>query len=130
LFKLERDFDRDRADVLRLARAGYLDRGVLNSRYLEEVRPYLLNKNEWHGQTLELPDCNDRCTEFQLAQGSQVTRGPQKITRNGRMVVSAEGRERKTKRIGTLAEYFASSPLRASGLKVERSKDKLRSADL
>jgi hypothetical protein len=36
----------------------------------------------------------------------------------------------KTKRMGTLAEFFASSPLRASGLKVKRSKEKLRSADL
>jgi hypothetical protein len=62
-----------------------------------------------------------------------VTRGPQKITRNGRktvVVVSAEERERGTKRMGTLAEFFASSPLRASGLKVKRSKDKLRSTDL
>jgi PHD/YefM family antitoxin component YafN of YafNO toxin-antitoxin module len=62
-----------------------------------------------------------------------VTRGPQKITRNGRkavVVVSAEEWERKTKRMGTLAEFFAGSPLRASGLKVKRSKDKLRSADL
>src|SRR5262245_16535947 len=59
--------------------------------------------------------------------------GPQTITRNGRktvVVVSAEEWERKTKRVGTLAEFFASSPLRDSGLKVKRSKDKLRSPDL
>jgi hypothetical protein len=62
-----------------------------------------------------------------------VTRGPQKITRNGReavVVVAAKQWERKTKRMGTLAEFFGSSPLRASGLKVKRSKDKLRSANL
>ena len=62
-----------------------------------------------------------------------MTRGPQNIIRNGRkavVVVSAEEWERKTKRMGTLAEFFANSPLRASGLKVKRSKDKLRSADL
>jgi len=46
------------------------------------------------------------------------------------VVVSADEWERKTKRVGTLAEFFASSPLRGSGLKVKRSKDKLRSSDL
>ncbi len=54
LSKLERNSDRDREDVLRLARAGYIDRDVLKARYFEEVRPYLLNKHEWHDQTLEL----------------------------------------------------------------------------
>ena len=61
-----------------------------------------------------------------------MTRGPHKITGNGRkavMVVSAEEWERKTKRMGTLAEFFT-TPLRASGLKVKRYNDKLRSAEL
>ena len=55
------------------------------------------------------------------------------ITRNGRKVavlVSAEGWERKTKRVGTLAEFFASSPLRGSGLKLKRRKDKLQVSGL
>ena len=59
--------------------------------------------------------------------------GPQTITRNGRksaVVVSAEEWERNTKRVGNLAEFFGSSPLRGSGLKVKRSKDRLRSPDL
>jgi len=59
--------------------------------------------------------------------------GPQTITRNGRravVVVDAEEWERKTKRIGNLAEFFAVSPLRGSGLKTLRSKDRLRSPDL
>lgn len=59
--------------------------------------------------------------------------GPQTITRNGRkaaVVVSADEWARKTKRVGTLADFFASSPLRGSGLKVKRSRDKLRSSDL
>lgn len=59
--------------------------------------------------------------------------GPQTITRNGRkavVVVSAEEWELKTKRVGSLAEFFASSPLRDSGLRVKRSKDKLRSSGL
>lgn len=62
-----------------------------------------------------------------------MTRGTQKTSRRGRkaiVIVSGEECERKTKRMGTLAEFFASSPLRDSGLKVKRSKDKLRSADL
>jgi prevent-host-death family protein len=59
--------------------------------------------------------------------------GPQAITRNGRraaVVVSAEEWERKTRRSGSLAEFFAASPLRSSALKVRRSKDKLRKTDL
>lgn len=59
--------------------------------------------------------------------------GPQVITRSGKkaaVVVSAEEWERKTKRAGTLAEFFAKSPLRGSGLKVERSKDRPRKIDL
>lgn len=61
------------------------------------------------------------------------THGPQTITRNGRravVVVDAEEWERKTKRSGNLAEFFAASPLRGSGMKVRRSKDRLRATDL
>ena len=60
-------------------------------------------------------------------------RGPQTITRNGRtavVVVSAEECDRKTKRSGNLAEFFAASPLRNSGLVVERSKDRARDIEL
>ncbi|HEU4529986.1 MAG TPA: type II toxin-antitoxin system Phd/YefM family antitoxin [Steroidobacteraceae bacterium] len=59
--------------------------------------------------------------------------GPQTITRNGRKVavlVSVEGWERKTKRVGTLAEFFATSPLRGSGLKLKHRKDKLQTSGL
>lgn len=52
--------------------------------------------------------------------------GPQTITRKGRkavVVVSAEEWERKTRRSGNLAEFLAGSPLRGSGLEVERVKD-------
>jgi len=54
LSKLERNSDRDREDVLRLAGAGYIDREVLRARYFDEVRPYLLSKQTWHDQTLDL----------------------------------------------------------------------------
>jgi prevent-host-death family protein len=61
------------------------------------------------------------------------SRGPQTITRNGRMavlIVAAEEWERKTKRTGNLAEFFAASPLRASRLNAKRRKDRPRKVDL
>ena len=59
--------------------------------------------------------------------------GPQVVTRRGRrtvVVVSIEEWERRTQRRGTLAEFFAASPLRDSGLVVERSADGGRPVDL
>ena len=59
--------------------------------------------------------------------------GPQTITRNGRpaaVVVAAEEWERKIRRTGNLAEFFASSPLRGSGLKIARLKGRIRNAQL
>jgi prevent-host-death family protein len=59
--------------------------------------------------------------------------GPQTITRNGRtavVIVAAEEWERKTKRTGNLAEFFAASPLRGSGLKLKRLGDRPRKVDL
>ncbi len=59
--------------------------------------------------------------------------GPQTITRNGHkavVIVSADEWERKTKRNGTLAEFFAQSPLCGSGVIVERVKDRPRKLDL
>ena len=61
------------------------------------------------------------------------SRGPQTITRNGRravVIVAADEWERKTRRTGNLAEFFAASPLRGSGLKVRRSKGRARAIDL
>ena len=57
------------------------------------------------------------------------SQGPQTITRNGRtavVMVSYEEWERKTKRVGNLAEFFAASPLRESGLSLERLPEKPR----
>jgi prevent-host-death family protein len=59
--------------------------------------------------------------------------GPQTITRNGRqavVVVAAEEWERRTRRSGNLAEFFAASPLPGSKLKAKRSRNTLRSTDL
>lgn len=72
------------------------------------------------------------------AQFSEVidraaTEGPQTVTRNGRkaaIVVTPEEWERRTKRKGSLVEFFTKSPLRGSGLKVSRSKDMPRKIDL
>jgi prevent-host-death family protein len=61
------------------------------------------------------------------------SKGPQTITKHGRtaaVVVSAEEWERKSKRTGNLAEFFASSPLRASGIEVKRRKDRPRKVGL
>lgn len=58
---------------------------------------------------------------------------PQVITRKGRIaavLVSAEEWERKSRRTGNLAEFFAASPLRGSELTVERSKDGPRRTEL
>lgn len=55
-----------------------------------------------------------------------VSDGPQTITRRGHeiaVVVSVEEWRRKSKRSGSLAEFFAESPLRGSELDVERSED-------
>lgn len=59
--------------------------------------------------------------------------GPQTITRKGHkavVVVSAEEWERKTKRTGNLAEFFAESPLRGAKVKIERLKHGPRKVDL
>lgn len=53
-----------------------------------------------------------------------INEGPQAITRRGRevaVVVSIEEWRRKTTRSGSLAEFFAASPLRDSGVDVERA---------
>ncbi len=58
---------------------------------------------------------------------------PQTITRNRRtavVVVSAEEWERKVRRKGNLAEFFLTSPLRASDLKIKRIKDNPREPGL
>ena len=58
---------------------------------------------------------------------------PQSITRNGQLtavIVSAEECERKTRRVGNLAEFFAASPLRNSNLQLERVQDSPRELDL
>ncbi|HVV44477.1 MAG TPA: hypothetical protein VHC72_04705 [Bryobacteraceae bacterium] len=52
--KLERNAERDRDDVQRLARAGHLDREILRRRYYDELRPNLLSREKCHDETLRL----------------------------------------------------------------------------
>jgi prevent-host-death family protein len=62
-----------------------------------------------------------------------IDAGPQVITRYGRptaVLVSTEEWNRKARRKGNLAEFFAASPLRGSKLKLRRSKDRPRDIDL
>ncbi len=62
-----------------------------------------------------------------------ATHGPQIITRTGRktaVIVSVSEWERRTQRAGSLAAFFAASPLRDSGLTTTRSKDRPRKVDL
>jgi prevent-host-death family protein len=58
---------------------------------------------------------------------------PQTITRNGRtaaVVVSASEWERKARRQGNLAEFFATSPLAGAELVIERHADEPRDGTL
>ena len=58
-----------------------------------------------------------------------ASEGPQTITRNGRrtaVLVAANEWDRKARRRGTLADFFAGSPLRGSGINIERMSIRLR----
>ncbi len=58
-----------------------------------------------------------------------ASEGPQTITRNGRraaVLVAAQEWDRRMERKGALAEFFAASPLRGSGIKLDRLPLRLR----
>ncbi len=62
-----------------------------------------------------------------------LSEGPQTITRRGKpavVIVASEEWARKTSRTGTLADFFAASPLRESGLTLEREHDDPRAVTL
>jgi prevent-host-death family protein len=62
-----------------------------------------------------------------------ISQGPQAITRNGRpavVIVSVEEWTRKTARKGTLAEFFAHSPLRGSHVEIKRAPGGAREVEL
>ena len=62
-----------------------------------------------------------------------LSEGPQVVTRKGKrtvVVVPVEEWERRSKRRGNLAEFFAASPLRDSQLKIDRSREAPREVTL
>ena len=75
----------------------------------------------------------DAKARFSQVIDRALTEGPQLVTRHGRkavIVVSAEEWERRTRRKGNLAEFFAASPLRNSGIDLERLSDPPREIEL
>ena len=59
--------------------------------------------------------------KFSKVMQKAETEGPQRITRRGQeavVVVSQKEWDRKTKRKGTLLEFFMNSPLRGSGIEI------------
>ena len=74
-------------------------------------------------RTVRPPVIAEAKAKFSELVAKAQSDGPQTITRRGRaavVVVAAEEWNRKTKRVGNLAEFFASSPLRGSGTKLTR----------
>ena len=63
----------------------------------------------------------------------QAASRPQTVTKNGRVaavIVAPDEWDRKTRRSGNLAEFLAASPLRGSGLRVRRSRERPRKVKL
>ena|SRR5579862_5787463 len=54
LTKLQRNFERDRDDVQKLAQAGHLKPHILEQRYYDELRLYLIGPVGQHDSTLRL----------------------------------------------------------------------------
>lgn len=82
------------------------------------------------GAACTLADAKTRFSEVVKRALADV---PQTVTRSGRtavVVVSAEEWRRKTRRKGSLVDFFEDSPLRGSGLEIERSEDGPRPVDL
>ncbi len=79
------------------------------------------------------PDDHDRAwgvadakARFSEMIDRALSEGPQTVTRKGRrtvIVVSADEWDRRARRQGNLAEFFATSPLRGSRLEIERLPD-------
>lgn len=80
------------------------------------------SQSQARDQTWAVADAKARFSEM---IDRALTEGPQTITRKGKktvVVVSAEEWERRVRRQGNLADFFAASPLRRSR-EVERLKD-------
>ena len=84
-------------------------------------------------QEWQLQDAKARFSEvFRLAR----ERGPQRVTKHGKeavVIIPAEEYARITatsSRRGSIAQFFAASPLRNSGIKLDRQRDFGRAVDL
>ncbi|HXT35671.1 MAG TPA: type II toxin-antitoxin system Phd/YefM family antitoxin [Chloroflexota bacterium] len=85
------------------------------------------------GKSMDTWTVADAKAKFSEVMDRARSDGPQMITRKGRpavVIVAAEEWDRKTKRTGNLAEWFAASPLRESDLSVERLQDPPRDIEL
>jgi prevent-host-death family protein len=90
---------------------------------------------------IESPPMSRKSTDWPVAEAKarlselidRAAAGPQTITRNGKpaaIVVGIEEWRRKTRRKGSLAEFFQSAPKGVSDLNVSRAKDTPRDIDL
>jgi prevent-host-death family protein len=100
----------------------------MNKAHTQQKRRPRPAPNEW-----QLQDAKARFSEvFRLARES----GPQRVTKHGReavVVLPAEEFARLTKaqaRKGSLVEFFAASPLRGSGIDLDRPRDLGREINL
>lgn len=83
-----------------------------------------------HGPEWPVADAKARFSEM---IDRALSEGPQVVTRKGKrtvVVVPVEEWERRSKRQGNLAEFFAASPLRGSELKTERAREAPRKVTL
>ena len=96
-------------------------------------RPALNRVRQAVRKDWQLQDAKARFSEvFRLAR----ERGPQRVTKHGRtavVVLSAEDYERLSRsnaRRGSLAQFFADSPLSGSGIQLDRKRDFGRKIEL
>ena len=85
--------------------------------------------NGTHIMSSEIWTVAEAKAKFSEVIDRAARQGPQTITRNGRttaVVVGAEEWQRKSTRVGNLAEFFAASPLRGSGLKLPSRRSRSR----
>jgi prevent-host-death family protein len=82
------------------------------------------HRSEWTVSTAQ--------TRFDDIVERALVEGPQTVSRGGRpvvVVVSFETWERRAARRGNLAEFVAASPLKGSGIELERLPDGPRAID-
>ncbi len=87
------------------------------------------------GPPSDLPSWSVASAKAHLSEviDQALSDGPQMITRRDRpavVVVSMQDWERRNRRAGSLADFFARSPLAGSGLVIERIRDAPREVDL